>query len=335
MKRINSILLLMVIFVFFGCMTANDPEQLTNSEIAGFKLVSKLKTPGFCEDVAIDNNIVYLSQGEGGLAIIDISNPLSPIIKKSLFQDLRGYSKKIAIKGTTVYLAAGSYGVSVVDASNPDNPTVVATNLEMRPAKDVMVFGNFLFTSISEQGVKVADISEPTTPDIAGRVQTLPGYSRSNTMTKDSILITSCGEMGLGFTNMKNLKSGFETFSSLKWFDIEGYTEATALSDDGRYLIAACGNSGIIIIDISNVIEPKIISSLMPGGYANDVLVYKDKVLVSSSNRGLQIISIAEVSNPKLLGTIPLNDITGITMNSKYVVAADETEGMVLIQLPE
>lgn len=80
--------------------------------------------------------------------------------------------------------------------------------------------------------------------------------------------------------------------------------------------------------------EPKLVATLVSGGYANDILVYKDKILLSSSNRGLQILSIADIANPKMLGTIPLNDITGITMNNQYVVATDENEGMVLIRLP-
>lgn len=335
MKTINSIILLISAFAFFGCMSPNDPEQLTGTEVFGFKVLSKLPTPGYCEDACINNNLVYLAQGEGGLAIVDITNPSAPIIRKSLFQDLRGYSKKIAFKDNAVYLAAGSYGVSVVDATNPDNPEVVATNLEMKPAKDVMVFGSFIFTAISEQGVKVADLSEPTTPDIAGRVQTLPGYSRTNIMTKDSLLITSCGEMGFGITNMRNLKTGRETFQTLKWFNTGGYCEATAVTEDGKYLVAACGSAGLTIVDISNPMEPKLVSSLVTGGYANDILVYKDKVMLSSSNRGLQILSIADITNPKMLGTIPLNDITGITMNNQYVVATDENEGMVLIQLPQ
>lgn len=335
MKKINILSLMLISILFVACLSPNEPDALTNSEVAGYKVISKINTNGYAEDAVIKDNFVYVAQGEGGLAIIDISNPTQPVLKKSFFEGLRGYSKKIALKDKIVYLAANTFGINVVDANDPSNPVILATNLEMKPAKDVYVFGNFLFTAISEQGVKIADISTAATPDIAGRVQTLAGYSRSNIVTKDSILITSCGEMGLGFTSVKNLKTGFESFATIKIHNTEGYCEASAVTEDGKYLVAACGNSGLFIFDITDLNNIKEIAKLNPGGYSNDILIHKDKVIMSSSNRGVQIISIAEIMNPKLLGTIPLQDITGINIDKNYLVATDETEGMVLIQMPE
>ncbi len=335
MKNINILSLILISVLFVACLSPNEPDALTNSEVAGFKVLSKINIQGYAEDAVIKDNMVYIAQGEGGLSIINISNPALPIIQKSIFDGLRGYSKKIALKDKIVYLAANTFGINVVDVNDPANPTVLATNLEMKPAKDVYVFGDFLFTAISEQGVKIADISTAATPDIAGRIQTLAGYSRSNIVTKDSVLITSCGEMGLGFTSIRNIKTGFESFPTLRLFNTDGYCEASALSQDGKYLVAACGNSGLIIFDITDLNNIKEVARLNPGGYANDILINKNFAILSSSNRGVQIISIADIYNPKLLGTIPLQDITGLSIDKQYLVATDESEGMVLIQMPE
>ena len=83
-----------------------------------------------------------------------------------------------------VYLSAGTFGLSVVDITNAINPEVTVSNLNVKPAKDITVFGDYLFISTSEQGVRIAEVSNPRTPDIRERTLT-NGYANGVAISED------------------------------------------------------------------------------------------------------------------------------------------------------
>jgi len=153
MQKYYQVALFLSLILLISCGTPNDPESIIGGD-GGYKIVSKYVTSGYAQDVVINGNLAFVAQGEGGLMIINITNPSAPIELSTVAQELKGYGYKIANKDSVVYIAAGGFGVSVVDASNPSNPVVTATNLAMKPAKSFDIMGNFLFTAISEYGFK-------------------------------------------------------------------------------------------------------------------------------------------------------------------------------------
>ena len=62
-----------------------------------------------------------MAQGEGGLEIIDITNPEEPQTVSVTSEGVRGYSSKVALLDSVVYLAAGSFGVTMLNAIDPPN----------------------------------------------------------------------------------------------------------------------------------------------------------------------------------------------------------------------
>ena len=188
--------LLLVSLLLLSCGTPIDPESIDGNE-GGYKIVSRFTTTGYSQDVVVDNTIAYVAHGEGGLMIINISDPNKPVEITNVNEGMKGYANKVARKDSVIYIASGGFGVSVVNAADPENPQITATNLALKPAKNFLVLGNFLFTSVAEYGVQISEISYATQPDIRGGTNT-PGFAQGISVSSDSnYLLVACGEMGL------------------------------------------------------------------------------------------------------------------------------------------
>jgi len=332
MKNIKIILFLIVPFLLTNCGKPTIPESLVDS--GGYKIVSKYHTAGYAQDLVIDNNLAYIAQGEGGLMIIDITNPEKPTTVSIKSEGIRGYSAKIAKKDSAVYLAAGSYGITVVEVADPSNPNISAANVGIKPSKNLLVFGDYLYTPISEQGVKIADISYPTQPDPRGVTNT-SGYAHGVAITSDTNkMLIACGEMGLSIFNIENFQNGFGDFPLLGLADTPGYAEAVVVSNDSKYAFMACGTAGLQIVDFSDTSNVHIVGSYDGIGYAKEVILKGDLIYIAAEKGGLQIIDIKDVNNPTLVGQLLTGFALGVDADDKYIYVADEIEGLVTVLIP-
>ena len=333
MQKYYQVALFLSLILLMSCGTPNDPESIIGGD-GGYKIVSKYVTSGYAQDVVINGNLAFVAQGEGGLMIIDIANPSSPMELATVAQELKGYGYKIANKDSVVYIAAGGFGVSVVDATDPENPEVTATNLAMKPAKSFDIMGNFLFTAIGEYGFKVSDISYPTQPDIRGETIT-PGFAQGVTVSPDSnFLLIACGEMGFAVFDISELQNGWGTYPIFGWVDTPGYAEDVAAHPDLPYVFIASGTGGLLIADYSDSGNVKIVGSFSTGGYAKEVVYKSGKAYVTTELRGLQIIDVSNINSPSRIGTVETSYALGVAVDDKYIYVADENEGLIIISIP-
>lgn len=92
-------------------------------------LVGKMKLPFpldvFSGPIALQvvGNTVFATNGEGGLMLIDISNPASPKLVSSL--PLPGFSVGLQVKGDKVFVTSRYSGIHTVDVSNQNSPRLL------------------------------------------------------------------------------------------------------------------------------------------------------------------------------------------------------------------
>ena len=73
--------------------------------------------------LAVDNNFVYVADGDKGLKIIDISQISTPRLVSSL--ETSGSAKDIRYKNDYVFMAVGAAGVDVAEVSDPELPVLL------------------------------------------------------------------------------------------------------------------------------------------------------------------------------------------------------------------
>ena len=333
MQKIFYTILFLGFALLAGCGTPNDPESIIGGD-GGFKVVSKFITSGYAQDVVVKDTLAFVTQGEGGLMILNISDRSAPKELSTVYKELKGYSNKVAVKDSVVYISAGAFGVSVVDVFNPVNPIVTATNLALKPGKGFDIKGNFLFTAIGEYGFKISEISYPTQPDIRGETST-PGFASAVCVSPDTnYLLVACGEMGFALYNISELQSGWGTYPIAGWIDTPGYAEDVVAHPTLPFAFLACGTAGLFITDYSDSANIKIVGSYSTGGYAKEVVYQDNKIYVTTGMRGLQVFDVSNLSSPVLIGTVETELAMGLALDDDYVYIADEQEGLIIISIP-
>jgi len=330
-----SCTLLLVSLLLPNCGTPVDPESIDGDD-GGYKIVSKLSTIGHTQDVIVDNTLAFVAQGEGGVMIINISNPNKPTAISIANEGMKGYAYKVARKDSAIYLAAGGFGVTVFNVADPENPKLTETNYPLKPAKSFLVMGDFLFTTISEYGVQIASIENDkvTHPDIRGGADT-PGFAQGICSSPDSnYLLVACGEMGLATIDISDLVTGYGTYLMAGWNDLPGYSEDVVTHPTLPYAYVACGTAGFTIVDFSDPTDLKVVSNYETGGYAKEILYKDGRVYMTTEARGLKIFDVANVSSPVLIGTVKTEYAKGLDMDDNYIYVADEVEGLITISIP-
>ncbi len=332
MKKI-FLLLIPAIFIVISCGSPNEPEKIADSN-NGYTIVSKFVTSGYAQDVIKADSLLFVAHGEGGLAIINVKDPLKPKLVTEVISSLRGYSYKVASKDSVVFLAAGNFGVSAVDVSDPYNPVVTVNNLPMKPARNLFVKDDYLFTAVSELGFNVADVSFPSSPDVRTTTFT-PGYAQSLVSTNDdNYLLVACGELGFAMMNISDFREGFGYYPVAGWFDTPGYAVDVITHPTKQAAFLACGTGGLVIIDYADTLNLKILGSFNTGGYAKE-LAYKDnKIFITTETRGLQVIDVSDLSKPKHIATVSTKYAMGVYVEDKYVYVADQQEGIIIVKIP-
>lgn len=119
-------------------------------------------------DIQVIGDIAYVGDTPGGLFILDVSDPSTPIELGQLIID--GQINDVEVDGTTAYLSAKSGGVVVVDVSDPTNPTLISTIetgnsvVQARYSDNKLAVANWTET-------RVYDVTDPANPEMVGAVR--------------------------------------------------------------------------------------------------------------------------------------------------------------------
>ncbi len=107
-------------------------------------------------DVAVSGTVAYVADGQGGLAVIDITDPFQPVHVTSVATS--GAAVDVVLDGTTAAVCVGSAGVDLFDLTSPLNPTLLNT---------VNTSGLAITAGIADGVVYVADWDDVEAYDIS------------------------------------------------------------------------------------------------------------------------------------------------------------------------
>jgi hypothetical protein len=207
-------------------------------------LVGKL-TPvvPWLRPLAVQSNLVFAGM-EGGLAIIDVSNPADP-------QWLGSYAtgrspQDVAISGNYAYVVVGDPGLQVIDVSNPANPRRVGGYFTGW-AVGVAVSDNYAY--VAGVGLQILDVSNPADPHRVGDF----GGHLGGLMVSGNYAYVGDWYVGLQILNVSNPGNPHR---------VGAYHATMAGVVSGNYAYVADGVAGMQIIDVSNPGNPQRV-----GGY--------------------------------------------------------------------
>lgn len=274
----------------------------------------------YASDVFVRDNYAYIAASGDGLFIIDISNPEEPEWVSS--HDTPGYSYGVCVEGDYAYIADGSNtGLRAIDISNPEEPFVTGA-IDSLYGEDVFVLDNFAYVVRRHNLLYIVDITDPENLDVVGVCESGKGENKAVFVTGNSAYVA--GQHGSN-----------TLFGSLQVFDVSdqenpvkvgayGYDSIRSIFVDGDFTFAACGLSGLLVLDSSDPENYEIVSELNLESSVNSVLVEGAYAYVSCGSYedyndydgSLHIIDVSDPENPESVG----NYDTGTPANNVHIV---------------
>jgi hypothetical protein len=124
---------------------SRDVMVIDRTNINSLMKVYELSIPNFdAYDGVVDGTTLYVAGGNGGLAIVDLTNPLAPVLRSTLSMP---NARAVAISGPNeVVLATGS-GLTFVNVADKVNPLIIGSQPLIGNVVDVKVVGRGIYVA--------------------------------------------------------------------------------------------------------------------------------------------------------------------------------------------
>jgi hypothetical protein len=221
----------------------------------------------------------YLACAGLGLFIVDISNPLLPVLYGS-YDEVDVYD--VSVIGNYAFLAADTAGLIVLDVTDPARPFAVARADTPGNAWGVEARGDYAYVADREKGLQIIDIRNPKEPVPAGK--------RSADVDAWGVFIygdyayLAGAESSFQMVDIRNpARPVLGKYVSTPW-------QVRDAQVSGVFLYLSSGFSGVQIIDISEPERPRIARHIDTPGEVLGLSVGDNYLYAADGGSGFQVI---------------------------------------------
>jgi hypothetical protein len=279
--------------------------------------------------MAVEGNYAYAA-GLDGIHVIDISNPASPILIKTI--DVDGYAYPVGVHDGYAYAMDSKQGFRVIDITPPESAYVIKTVYSLADPSDVSLDGDYAFVS-EWNNLKILDISTPESVDVLDAV----GVA----------MLLSCIDVVDGFAYLgTDYYFNSEGFFIIDIDPVESVHLVTSLdlysvhdiAVYGKYAYVAANSLYLVDIDPpeSAYITNKVELTYIPDQYSavQSVEIYGGHAYVAAYDGGLQVVDIYSPMEAYVAHSVDTPGIaTGIAVADGYAYIADGEYGLQIIDI--
>lgn len=317
--------------------------------------------------VAVDGDYAYVADGEGGLRVVNISDPSSPTLAGS--RDTPGIAYDVAVAGDFAFVADGTNGLVSVNIGNPSNPFIAATRNTPGTAYGVALSGDYAYVADNDS-VQVIDISAPANYTVFRMVGSAPlaGGNAIDLCVVGNYLYVAAFGGGLQVFDITSATApvwvatyatpdyAYEVTvvgdmayvavyeSGVEVVDVSDPTspayegsldtpgQATAVSVSGDWLYVGDNVSGVQVLDITNPAAPAWVDSCQTAGSARKIVIEGGYAFVAATVAGLEVLSISELIPPLFVNShdTPGNSMC-VVVDGDYAFVADQGQGLRIV----
>ncbi len=249
--------------------------------------VAVLGLRAYVADGAIEND----GEQNGGLRILDVSNPAAPVTLGTLGLP---YASELAVHGNLAYVIGN--GLSIVDVSNPAAPVVRGTTEE--PVASIALSGNHAYGWDGNFGLKIIDVSNPDAPVTVGSYAIdVSGFGYPlGIAAAGSYVYLSDRQGQLIVVDVSNpaapRRVGHVLTPMVRATFDPHFTPGGYMALSGNRVYVTNGAAGLRIIDVSNPANPVIVADPSTILEAHHIKVENDYAYVGTGG-GLVILDLA------------------------------------------
>lgn len=294
-------------------------------------------------DIVVHNNMAYATLYSGGVYVVDVSDPnnLPETLTDYHYSPMPySFTTAISISGNYMYLSSGLSGLEVLNISTPGSMSVVSVESVSLGGRstDACYRDDYLYIANGGAGLTIADVSDLQSPSAVGFFST-PGYAYAVELDGDYAYVGHGN--GLSIYNVADPRNA-EFVGEYLYENSSGHTVyGVEVKYPNAFL--AYGNSGVVVMDVSNPAAPTITNRLFPeqpGSNPQDVHFIGDYLYVSERNDGggfsdnlgaISVIDFSDLENPTYVDyeTFGSHDkwnyTTSFAQKGDYLFLGDET----------
>jgi len=252
---------------------------------------------GFVREILIEDNIAYLADDFGGVVIVDITNPQSPIKLGEFNEGGRTYG--LYYSNDLLFVANYELGLQILDVSDPTQPTKLGTFYDGGNASSIAVRGNRAYLADGLDGFEIIDISNPEAPTEIAQGEDIPffGYYNNIQILDDEAYLLCSGGLAIYSIGEDTGDTPGEVLGGYYFSD----SSDIIVNNDVAYLV----RGRIDVVDVSNPESPLLISYYL-GSFIS--LFLEGDVLFASSDNEIHLFNITNPNQLNKIGDFALND---------------------------
>ncbi len=266
-----------------GLVLINITDPANPSELSSFH------DGGRPQKLDVVGNIVYVADASEGLEIIDVSDTTNPV--EIAQYDGSGEIYDVQVIDDIAYVADWINGLVILNVSEPSDPSYMSRYPISGACPHLHVEGDLAYVInhlSANSGFVVVNISDPLDPVFAG------GYMPDdvdlwNPFVLGDFMYACNHGAGTGEVQILNITDPWQV-SQIGLYDANGTSFAAHV--DGSIAFVADAQKGLLVVDVSNPLDPELLCSFYDGGAAVNLDVVGDMVYVADRDGGLEIFQL-------------------------------------------
>jgi hypothetical protein len=302
-KIFTAFVSLIFITGFYGC-NDNGISPYPNTGVQ-MTFVSSYSPSGSCANSFVKNisgnDYAFLSLGNSGMEIVNVSNPSSPQYVADY--NVPGNTEEIFladINNTSyAFVAAGQGGVLVLDLSGLPLISLVTTlNFSGDYISSVFAdnINNILYAGGNNNKVYIEDLANLP---VVTNMSTYQSFSQINKIEVKNNVEYIAQDDGLDIVNVINPYAPVRYSHGTS----EDYAYDVKISWD--YALVANNQNGVLVLDVSNPSNPQELGYLETNDVALACAVNGNMVYVSEDDGGIEVFDISNPSSPVFVAFYP------------------------------
>jgi len=284
-------------------------------------------TVGIPEKSVVKGNRLYVADQDGGLQILDITDPSKPTRVGGVDIGCKATAVAVNDDETKAYVTDVCTGLFVVDITDKTHPVASESGVIVTPgeARDVKVKGDYAYVADRLHGLEIIDVSEPSNMIIVGNYDT-SGKAIALDVVGNYAYIADENET-LKIVDISNPAS-----PSLVGSFKEGYSHDIKVVDGKAYI--ANFSRGLQIVDVSDPSNPSLIGSYdfdpaSSSDHASGIDVAGNYAYLAYNDLGIKVIDVSDPANPVIAAQKDTpGTATKLTVSGDYVYVSDQRKGI-------
>ena len=287
-----------------------------------------LPFPGIVRDVTVVGDYAYVANSWGGLRIINVADPTTPV--EVGYYKTPSNANGVTVAGEYAYVADEENGLRIINVADPTTPIEVGFFNAQTPSytNGVTVAGDYAYIA-DGWGLRIINVADPTTPAEVGFYDTSDWARGVAVVGNYAYVIARDAGAGLQIIDVTDPTTPTEAGH----YDTQGFGGNVAVVEDYAYI---ANNDDLLIINVADPNAPSETGYYKTPGNAVDVTVAGNYAYVADEECGLRIINASDRADLTEAGFYDTpSDAYDVAVAGEYAYVADRQNGLRIINVAD